>query len=151
MSIIVIVSFVILFCFYFLCSQIIYSKNYFTFLFIITLSLPLIFLLFFKNEKMLVIINTGLLCFYYSLLLFLIKKGYKKINKKFIQQGLIDVEYSNKDFTYVLWDGDIPTVGNWWNEKLASKPSWLDHLFTYLLLIIPILFFWIVNLFDTGG
>lgn len=135
----------IYFLLYFLFSQIIYSKNYFTLLFIVTLLLPLIFLFFSKDEKKIAVINTGLLCFYYVLLLFIIKKKYRSINEKFIQKKFINILYNNKDFTYVLWDGDLPTVGVWWNEKLASKPSWLDHLLTYTLLLLPILIFWFIN------
>ena len=149
MTVIILISFAIFFCLHFFCTQTIYSKNYFLFSLIGTLLIPVIFLFFFRQGKIILIVNAGLLSMYYMLLLLAIKSGYKKINKKFVQKGFIDGKYDDKDFTYVLWDGDIPTAGNWWNEKLASKPSWLDHLFTYALLIIPIGLFWLVNFLAT--
>jgi len=107
----------------------------------------IIFVLFGRHKQFLVMINAGLICFYYIVLLFLVKLNYKKINNAFIKKGLIEEEYNNKDYTYVFWDGDIPTVGSWWNEKLASKPSWLDHVITYTSFLIPIIIFWFLNTF----
>ena len=146
MTVIILISFVIFFCLHFFCTQTIYSKNYFLLLLIVTLLIPIACLLFLKHGRTILIINAGLLCVSYTLLLFAIKKGYKRINKELIRRGFIDIKYDSKDFTYVLWDGDIPTAGSWWNEKLTSKPSWLDHLLTYALLVIPIVLFWLVNL-----
>jgi len=79
-----------------------------------------------------------LLVFIFVLILFVIKKMYKKLNKLLIRKNLIKKEYSGKHFTYVLWDSDV-NIPDWWDEKLALKPSWLDYILTYLLLIFPIL------------
>ncbi len=144
MGIPIIIAFVLYFILHFVCTQIIYNKNYFVLLFSITLSLPIIFLFFLNEDKVITILNAGLNCFYYVLLLFIVKKTYKLVNRNLIQKGFLDKIYSNKDFTYIYWDGDIPS-NNSWNEKLASKPSWLDKLLTYILIILPILIFWLIN------
>jgi len=146
MGILIIIAFFLYFFLHFVCSQKIYSKNYFILSFSITISIPIIFLLCLNEGKIITIINSGLLCFYYVLLLFIVKKTYKLFNRKLIQNGFLDEVYSNKDFTYIYWDGDIPSNTSW-NEKLASTPSWLDRLLTYILLILPILIFWIINFF----
>ena len=70
--------------------------------------------------------------------LWIIKKIYKKVNFYLINKKLVDSSFINKDFTYVLWDGDIPQLGHWWDKKRGTKPSWLDHLITMTLLLLPI-------------
>lgn len=70
------------------------------------------------------------------LILFMIKKVYKKLNKLLVRKNLIKKEYVEKDFTYVYWS---EFIDDWWDEKLASKPSWLDYILTFLLLILPVL------------
>ena len=150
MGTIIIVSFVIYFVLQLLYTQIIYSRNYFVLSLTTTLLLPVIYLLFVSQANIIVIVNAGLLSFYFIILLLAVKWGYKKTNKQLIHKGFIDLRSANKDFTYVLWDGDIPTAGSWFDKKLASKPSWLDHLFTYLLIVIPIIIFWFINLLTAG-
>jgi hypothetical protein len=137
---ILLLSFFIFFCLNFFGTQIIYSKNRFfvSFLFA-ALALPLIFIFGFLNEKMIIVIDISLLSFYYLVLLFIIKKVYKILNDKLISLSVIDPVFADKDFTYVLWDGQLTGAGPWWNKKLTSSPSWLDHLLTMILLIIPIL------------
>jgi hypothetical protein len=35
------------------------------------------------------------------------------------------------------WDSDINE--EWWDEKLATEPSWFDKLLSYMLLFLPML------------
>lgn len=141
----VIISFLLYTCLHIFYSQIIYSKGYLKKFLIGTMLIPFIFFMFSKHEKVITVINAGLICFYYILLLFIIKKTYKYINQKLIHKGFIDKAYSDKDFTYIQWDADLPATNDWWDEKIASKPSWLDRLITYIILLLPIVIFWFVN------
>ena len=136
-----------LFCLHFLGTQIIYSNGDIGLLLVLSFILPF-FLFFISDSNALILnLNCGFLTFYYFFILFLIKKYYKKVNEILIHKKYIDSIYFGKDFTYILWDGDLPDIGIWWNKGLASRPSWLDHLFTHLLYLIPLLTFWIINHF----
>lgn len=75
--------------------------------------------------------------FFYSSLLVLIKNFYGKINSFLIRSHLINSLYSNKNFTFV--HSPFEYGDDYWDERLASRPSWLDYLLTYSLLLIPIL------------
>lgn len=138
MDVYIFVSFTLFFIIHFSFTQKIYSHNYFiiTFLF----SLVILFAPLFAIKKVDWLENMPLLSlvFIFVMILFVIKRVYKKINKLLVRRNLIKKEYTGKDFTYVLWDSDT-NIPDWWDEKLASKPSWLDYILTYLLLILPIL------------
>jgi len=77
--------------------------------------------------------------FYYSLLLFLIKKGYKFVNTFLIERSVIGTNFIAKDFTYVNWSGGNPTIPKWWDGELAKAPSSLDIILTVILLTVPFL------------
>ena len=64
---------------------------------------------------------------------------YRKINNFLVQKGLITNGHIDKDFTYVQWNSMNPTSAHWWDEKRARKPSWLDHILTFILLTLPFL------------
>jgi len=117
-------------------TQKIYSGNYFIIAFLFSLVILFIPLLtinkidWWKGIPMLSLILINVL------ILFMIKKVYKKLNKLLVRKNLIKKEYVEKDFTYVYWS---EFIDDWWDEKLASKPSWLDYILTFLLLILPVL------------
>ena len=140
----IIPAIIIFFLVNFLCTQVIYTKKYFITALIVSLAVPILFLLIFKEVNIKSTINSGCIILYYLIFLCFIKFFYKKVNMFFIKKKLIDVEYFDKDFTYVYSFSDIPEADTW-DKKLASKPSWLDHLLTMGLIILPILFFWVIN------
>jgi hypothetical protein len=130
------VSFFLFLIIHFLFTQKIYSGNYFIIAFLFSLVILFIPLLtinkidWWKGIPMLSLILINVL------ILFMIKKVYKKLNKLLVRKNLIKKEYVEKDFTYVYWS---EFIDDWWDEKLASKPSWLDYILTFLLLILPVL------------
>ena len=138
MGIYFLVSFCLFLIIHFWFTQKIYSGNYFIIAFLF--SLVILFAPLITTNK--IDWREGILpqslTFIYILILFVIKKIYKKLNNLLVSKNLIKKEYIGKDFTYVLWDSDI-NIPNWWDEKLASKPSLLDNCLTFLLLILPIL------------
>ena len=125
--------------------------------FLMSLLIPFFFLIFksFDGGDFFKVTNVGLLSFYYLICLFILKKTYKKINAYFIRKKYIDSIHSGKDFTYVLWDSDIPLAGKWWDKARAASPSWLDTFLSFLLLILPLsilmLIAYLINLFTTGA
>jgi hypothetical protein len=122
-------------------TQKIYSNNRFTSFFIFSVLFPLILICFNldqNKENLLKLISLGCIFPIHYLLLIILKKNYGQINKFLVRKNWVDKEYCNKDFTFVYWDGD-GVVPDYWDEKLAVKPSWLDHLFTLLLLALPLL------------
>ena len=78
----------------------------------------------------------------YFLFLFLLKKRYKELNNFLIRKKLVHKKYENKEFTFVQ-GGE--SVEDYWDEKLAAKPSWLDSTLTLLLFIIPMFFIVLAN------
>jgi hypothetical protein len=91
---------------------------------------------------------SSFLIVHYCILLLLIKLSYRKINLSFIRKHWIRTEFAGKDFTYVTHA--LEGLGNdIWEKRYASKPSWLDYLFSYGLLFIPMLLmlftFWIIR------
>jgi hypothetical protein len=90
-----------------------------------------------ENLLKLSLINSIFLIYYFLLLL--LKKKYRKLNDWFISKRRVNKMYANKDFTFVHWDGD-GAIPDYWDEKRAISPSWLDKLITFLLLILPLLF-----------
>ena len=138
-AIIYVASFIILFIVEIFFTQKIYSKNHFFQLLVIAILFPtLVYFISVKVDRLLTI-NCSLLLFYYFITLLTIKKTYNAINTFLISKKIIRAEYSGKDFTYVHWDGDVPTIGDWWDEKLSSKPSWLDQILTLSLLLLPMI------------
>jgi Ca2+/Na+ antiporter len=131
--------FCIFFCINLGWTQKIYSNNRFILLLVFAVLLPIVMYFSSPEENKIKFVHLSLCVLYYLLILWLIKITYKKTNKLFIDKKFIDKEFADKDFTYVLWDGDIPQVGNWWDTKLATKPTWFDQLLSFLLLILPIL------------
>ena len=119
-------------------TQKIYSLNYFPYLFFVSILIPATLFFISKGDDKILNVNFGLIIFYYSLILWSIKKNYSRINKIFIQKKLLNEKFAGKDFTYVMSDGEILTE-DWWDEKLAQEPSWLDKSITFLLLILPII------------
>ncbi len=131
-----VLGFIFLFLFLlFFGTQKIYAKNIFRPLFLISLIIPFILLPLSDNEHKVTAINSGLIIFHYTLILWLIKKFYKKVNDSLIQKRLINSSFLDKDFTHVI----NSEYGNYWNEKIAFKPSWLDGLLSLALLFLPIL------------
>ena len=118
-------------------TQKIYYKEKFLIPTLISIFIPIIAIILAKSNNKLDAINFGFLIFNYNWLLWLLKKTYKKVNSYLITKKLIDTSFANKDFTYVLWDGDNAS-GDWWDEKRATKPSWLDQVMTLALFILPI-------------
>ena len=143
---IIIAMFCLFFIVHFFLTQRIYSKNSFILLTVLSLTVPVIIFFLVKKDNRINAINFGLILFYYNLVLLTVKMTYKSINNFLINKKLVDIVFMGKDFTYVFWDGDIPTTDDIWNKKLASKPSWLDHTFTLALLIFPILLTVLINL-----
>ena len=132
-------------------TQKIYSNNHFKFPVLLSITLPLIVFFISTTEYKFRLIHFSLIIIYYLLLLRLVKHFYKKLNGYFVNKKLISSDFLNKDFTYVLWDGDVPSIGDWWNENLARKPSWLDQIITILLFILPILLALLIYNFTKNG
>ncbi len=130
---------------HFFYTQKIYSTNSFTFLSFFSVSVIILAFFLSKPIDKYVAISFSLLFSFYTILLWIIKKTYKNLNNFFIRKSFIDSKFSDKDFTYILWDGDLPDSGTWWNEKLTSAPSGLDTTLTILLLILPILLSTLIN------
>jgi hypothetical protein len=120
-------------------TQKIYSKKLFLhFLGLVLLTFILIYFLTDKDKKYdLLIFNTIFL--WYLLTLLLIKLTYKTCNKFLINKKLINTKFNDKDFTYTHYS-DIVGIDNYWDEKLATKPSLFDNSLTFLVFTIPFLF-----------
>jgi hypothetical protein len=121
-------------------TQLFYSKYNIAILFLIASCLSIItFFISSAEEK----VENVLYCagfFYYALLLLLVKKYYRKLNSFLVKHGRIKPRFSNKGFTYVSYHKGIFDRGNSWDEELATEPSWLDHLFSWSLIILPFAF-----------
>jgi len=139
------ISILLYFCVQFICTQKIYTNNYFFRLLIFGVINFCAAFYFLRSESIDLRINIGSLIFYYAFLLYLIKKSYKKINKLLVEKDFINDTYLEKDFTYMNWNSKNPTSSGWWDEKLTLPPSWLDRLLSYLLLITPLLILWGIN------
>ena len=132
------ISFSLFFVIHFWFTQKIYSHNHFIIALLFSLVIPFTAFLLINRDDWIKSLPLGLLVFIFVVLLFLVKRSYRQINKLLIRKNLIRKDYDEKDFTYVLWDSDV-NIPNWWDEKLASKPSWLDNFISFMLLILPIL------------
>ena len=135
-SIISLITFSLFLILHFFYTQKIYFRSIFFILIVISLLLPIGFFFLSKEKDKLFAVNFGLLIFYYMLLLWLIKICYKRLNQFLINKNLINMKFREKDFTYIISDGDI--IETWW-DKSAEPPSWLDYFFSILLFVLPLL------------
>lgn len=119
-------------------TQEIYNKGSFRIPFLLSIILPAITFLSANKDNRFNLLLFSLIILYYSILLFILTKKYKKTNNAFVRRGWIDKRFENKEFTQVHWDGDI---GSEWSDKKASSPeySWFDNLISFLLLALPLL------------
>jgi len=120
-------------------TQKIYSNNTHNFFLTFSVLFPAVLITFnfYKDtEDLLKVISFSSVFLIYYMLLLLIKKTYTRINNYLVAKKWINKGFQNKNFTFVHWD-DIIT--DYWDEKLATKPSWFDKLVTFLLLILPLL------------
>lgn len=127
-------------------TQKIYTYNNFASFLVFSLLFPVLILLYSLDESKDVLLQIGSfesMFLVNFLVLILIKKNYKKMNRFLIHKNLINKEYADKDFTFVHSGGDID---KYWDEKLSKKPSRLDSILTLLLLIIPLLFIVLANM-----
>jgi len=123
-------------------TQKIYSNSTFVSFLIFSVLFPSVLVGFNLNqskENLIKLISLGCIFLVYYAMLVLLKKNYKRLNKYLVYKKWVNEKYSNKDFTFVYWDND-GLIPDYWDEKLALKPSWVDSTLTYLLLIIPFLF-----------
>ncbi|HLO37189.1 MAG TPA: hypothetical protein VK173_01730 [Lacibacter sp.] len=130
---------------HFFYTQIIYSTNRFIALAFFSVSIIALALVLSKSVDKFAALSFSLIFLFYTILLWGTKKFYKNLNNFLIGKSFIDSKFKDKEFTYILWDGDLPGSGTWWDEKLASAPSRLDTTLTILLLILPILLSSLVN------
>ena len=120
-----VLSFLLYFIMYFGYTQKIYSRNYFIAAIIFSLAIPLIsfFLTDDKQYWLRTVLPITLLNFIYVVVLIIVKIIYKNVNTFLIKKAMIKKEYSGKDFTYVMWDGDASTrPSSWWMK------NWLPNL-----------------------
>ena len=120
-------------------TQIIYKNKHLILWTFFSLLLPAALFYFAPETSRVQVSNLSMLLFCYFILLVIIRKTYKRVNNFFVQKDLVGKGYADKDFTYVQWNSSNPTSGDWWDEKRAKKPSWFDHLLTFLLLTLPFL------------
>ena len=125
-------------------TQKIFSYNRFVLLLVFAVALPIVIYFTLQGEYKYKSFQFSLILFYHLIILVIIKKSYNRLNTFLIQKKLVSQEFAGKDFTLVSWDSDIPSLGTWWDGKLATKPSWFDHFLTILLYLLPILIFTIV-------
>ena len=81
---------------------------------------------------------TLFLFIYYFALLLLIKWKYRAVNRWLVKIKWIKPTLIHKKFTFVVGSD---SGGELWEDKLASPPSWFDHLLSALLLLVPMLMF----------
>ena len=121
-------------------TQLFYSKYNILLLFLVACCIAVItFLISAREERT----ENLLYCsgfFYYAFMLYLIKIFYRRLNSFLIAHGKIKPRFSDKGFTYVSYHKGIFDRGNSWDEDLATNPSWLDHLFSWALIILPFAF-----------
>jgi hypothetical protein len=120
-------------------SQKVYSGGRFALLILISIIAACILLFFIPEKFKIQTFHLSMLFSYYFVLLLILKSSYKAINKFFIDKKLTPIEFAEKDFTYVHWNSMNPTSPAWWDEKLASKPSWFDRILTLLIITVPLL------------
>jgi hypothetical protein len=136
----IIISFCLFFYLHFFWTQKIYYYKYFAIAIIVSLVIPGIsfFQIPVKKDWIENMLFT-FLSFIHLILLLIVKISYKTINNFLIKNKMLNDVYSNKKFTYIQWHGDSVGDDFQWDEKNSTKPSWLDYVITYILLIFPIL------------
>lgn len=121
-------------------TQKIYSTNRIWIILMFSLVIPiLIFFSGLNKDRDLRFISFGFLIFYYSIILFVIKITYSRVNTYLINRELISNSFSKKEFTYVFIIGETYRRPIHWDARFAKAPSWLDHLFSGILLFGPLL------------
>ena len=113
-------SFSLFFVIHFWFTQKIYSHNHFIIALLFSLVIPFTAFLLINRDDWIKSLPLGLLVFIFVVLLFLVKRSYRQINKLLIRKNLIRKDYDEKDFTYVLWDSDV-NIPNWWDEKTSIE------------------------------
>ncbi len=120
-------------------TQTFYLKYNIIFLFILAVfATTLILIISAKGEQVEnILMSLGIL--YYAFLLLLVKLTYRFANSYFIKRGKIKEEFLNKGFTYISYHKGIFFKGHSWNRDIATNPSWLDHVLSWVLILLPIL------------
>ena len=127
------------FSFQYFFTQTFYTKNKFIFPLIASLCVPVIIYFIPIDEQKVEGVLDGLSIFYYSLILYLTKIFYLKINSFLIKHKMLKKRFAGKDFTYVSYHKGIFDRGNSWDEEMALSPSWFDHFLTATLILLPII------------
>jgi len=137
-TILLIISLIVFFIVHLFYTQIIYQNKFKQF-FIFSILYFLLLIGYSLNQNKIVLLNAisfGSICLIYYVLLRLLKIKYKAINSFFIRKNWVNKKYADKDFTFVYLDDGV--IDDYWDEKLATPPSWLDKMLTFLLSILPI-------------
>lgn len=120
-------------------TQLFYSKYNAAILFLIAAIIFIIIMLISKKEEEAENLLESLAFFYYAALVLLIKRIYRKVNSFLVTHKIINDKFSSKGFTYVSYHKGIFDRGNSWDRDLATNPSWLDHTFSWILILIPLI------------
>jgi|GEM_PF-4827317 len=136
-SILFIIIFVIFMMISFSQTQIFYINKSFGLLILTSTLVSLMSYITTRKEDKLRILFFSFILFYYTILLFIISKTYKRLNNYLIQKKWLNKEFENKDFTNVFWASDFEPDD--YDKELASKPSWLDKLLSFTLFGLPLL------------
>lgn len=133
-SIISITVFLLFFIVLYFKTQQLYSKNQFLPAFFLSVIMPITLLVISDKQDQMKFFCLGAIFFFYTVLLWGIKKCYNSLNQLLIDKGLLDGKFSGHHFTHVT----TGQYGSYWDDKLGSKPSWLDYLLSDSLLFLPI-------------
>jgi uncharacterized membrane protein len=127
--------------FVFTLTQTLYNRNKILTATLISLFFPFLISIFLGTKTQFAILNASMISFYYCLLLNTIKSFYRKVNDYLISKEKIAKLHKGKDYTFV----NQTEEGTWWNTNVSTKPSWLDSIITFCLLVLPIIFFSFFN------
>lgn len=133
-SIISIAVFLLFFIVLYFKTQKLYSKNQFLLSFFLSLIIPITLFFISDKENQIKFLCFGSIFFFYTVLLFGIKKCYSRLSQFLIDRQLLDGKFSGNSFTHVT----TGQYGSYWDKKLGSNPSWLDYLLSASLLFLPI-------------
>ncbi len=134
------IAFILFFYVHFFWSQKIYSRNYFFIFLIISLIIPFVsFVKMTEKDQWFKEMTLTLISLFHLILLLIVKIFYKLINDFLVRKNLLKRIYLGKQFTYVQWDSEVTEIEDWWDNQIATKPSWLDYFITYCLLFFPLL------------
>jgi hypothetical protein len=132
-------------------TQLFYSKYNILVLFLVVSCLTFITFFISATEERTENLLYCLAFFYYAILLSIIKISYRKLNSFLIAHNKIKPQFSGKGFTYVSYHKGIFDRGNSWDINLAGNPSWLDHLLSWALIILPFAFSFIAVVIYRNG